>query len=277
MKNLSAAPPSHIQPRGARKAVPYFALTFSISWAGALALVAPRLLAGEPIPKFTGLMMFPIMLLGPALSGIALTAKSGGVAGVRAMFRRMLAPFRPRWLLALLIPPTAIATVLGVFTMAVSPAYTPNRFLIGFAFGLIAGFVEEIGWTGYAFPALQRSQSPIRAAILLGVLWSLWHLPVADYLGAVTPHGTRWAAYFMAFAAVMTAMRVLICWVYANTGSLLLAQLLHACSTGALVILSPPHVTAAQEALWYFAYAGALWIIVLIVLRSYGSTLVRSQ
>lgn len=255
--------------------LPYFALTFAISWAGALILVAPRLLRGESIPKFTGLMMFPVMLLGPAISGIALTAKSAGAPGIRALFRRIVAPFSVRWLAVLLIPPGTIAIVLAIFTLAVSPAYTPNRFLIGASFGVIAGFVEEIGWTGFAFPAMQRNRSPLRAATILGLLWSLWHLPVVDYLGAITPHGASWAAYFLAFAAVMTAMRALICWVYVNTGSLLLAQLLHASSTGSLVVLSPPRITAAQESLWYFAYAGVLWVVVAAVVQINGMTLTR--
>src|SRR5579862_3027018 len=58
-------------------------------------------------------------------------------------------------------------------------------------------------------------------------------------------------AYFFAFIAAMTAMRVLIGWMYVNTQSVTIAQLMHACSTGSLVVFSPPRVNAAQEALWY--------------------------
>jgi len=255
-------------PSSGRKVPGYFALTFAISWSGALVVVAPHLLHGQPVPKLAGILMFPVMLLGPVFSGVLFSAIDG--AGVRALFRRITLPFPPRWLTVLLVPPALIAAVLGILTLMISRVYAPNNFVLGLSFGIAAGFLEEIGWTGYAFPAMKQRQNAFRASILLGILWSLWHLPVIDYLGTATPHGSAWTAYFLAFAAAMTAMRVIICWVYANTGSLLLAQLLHTVSTGSLVVLSPPRVGATQEAGWYLAYAAAVWLLVLFLLRTFG-------
>ncbi|MFP5230289.1 MAG: type II CAAX prenyl endopeptidase Rce1 family protein [Acidobacteriota bacterium] len=252
----------------------YFALTFAISWTGAFLLVAPRLLRGESIPKFTGLMMFPIMLLGPLLAGIALTALTAGREGfvcLGARMRRIRVP--APWFLVLSIPPVLMLAVLVLLATFVSPVYAPNRFLIGIAFGLVAGFIEEIGWTGFALPAMMRTRTPFAGALLLGLLWSLWHAPVIDDLGTATPHGSYWLAYFLAFAAAMTAMRILIAFLFANTDSVLLAQLLHAASTGSLVVFSPARVSAAQEAFWYAAYAAALWIVVLLLRAILGPRL----
>ena len=71
----------------------------------------------------------------------------------------------------------------------------------------------------------------------------------------------------------MTAMRVLIAWTYTNTNSILLAQLLHATSTGSLVVFSPPHVSAAQESLWYTLYASVLWLFVALIATIFGKRL----
>lgn len=256
----------------------YFTLTFTISWTGALAIAAPRLLGGEALPKFTGIMMFPIMLLGPSLAGIVLTGMTEGQKGLPDLFSRMKRVRIPvRWYAALFIPPAMMLSVLLCLKTFVSPIFAPNRFFVGISFGMVAGFFEEIGWTGYAFPKMAEKGNPLASSLLLGVLWGTWHLPVIDYLGTATPHGAYWFRYFLAFAAAMAAMRVLIAWIYTNTKSVPLAQLMHASSTGSLVLLSPPGVTAAQETMWYAVYAGALWIAVVIIVTRFGTKLMRQS
>jgi len=252
-------------------AVAYFVLTFTLSWLGAFAVAAPHLLRGEPIPKFAGLMMFPAMLLGPSLVGVLLTSLVDGRDGLRDLLSRMrplLVP--PRWYAALLIPPVLVLTVLYAMKTFVSTDFAPNRFFVGIGFGFVAGSFEEIGWMGYAFPKMRSQGNGLAPAIVLGLLWSLWHIPVIDYLGTATPHGADWLPFFLAFTLAMTAMRVLIAWIYTNTNSVLLAQLMHVCSTGSLVIFSAPRVTALQEVMWYALYGIALWAVVAIVVKTFG-------
>lgn len=68
---------------------------------------------------------------------------------------------------------------------------------------------------------------------------------------------------------------MLIAWIYTNTKSVLLAQLMHVSSTGSLVIFSAARVTAAQEARWYALYGTVLWIVVGIVVKIFGIRLGR--
>jgi hypothetical protein len=115
----------------------------------------------------------------------------------------------------------------------------------------------------------------LRAALLLGLVWGLWHFPVADSLGAASPHGHYFPEFFAAFVAMIAALRVLIAWVYTNTGSLRIAQSLHASSTGFLVVLGAPAVSPGQEALWYAGYAAILWLVAATVVALNGGTLAR--
>jgi len=70
---------------------------------------------------------------------------------------------------------------------------------------------------------------------------------------------------------------VVIAWIYTNTKSLLLAQLLHVSSTGSLVVFSPARVTAAQETQWYCVYAAALFVVVAMIAAKYGKGLKETE
>lgn len=253
----------------------YFVLTFAISWLAAFAVAAPQLFHHHALSKLAGILMFPAMLLGPSIAGFVLTKRFGGKAAVRQLFSRMVRwRVALRWYGVLLIPPVLILAVLSALKSFVSPVYAPNWFALGILFGIPAGFLEEIGWMGYAFPAMERNLKggAFRASVLLGLIWSLWHLPVINFLGTAVPHGSWWFPYWLAFAAAMTAMRVLICWIYSHTRSVLLCQLMHISSTGSLVVFSARYVTPRQEVLWYAIYAALLWPIAVLVARRMART-----
>ena len=253
----------------------YFLMAFAISWSGAGILAVSSLLRRGTIDLFTGLMIFPAMLLGPSLSGVMNTWWAGGRARFKDLWSRVLRlRIAPAWYMVLLIPPATVLGILWIFSIWVSPVFHPNHFWIGASFGVAAGFLEEIGWMGFAFPALAENRSALIAALQLGILWALWHLPAIDYLGASAPHGAYWLPFFAVFALTMVAMRVLIAWAYVNTRSVWLAQLMHASSTGSLVVLSP-HVTNMQETAWYCAYGVMLWLLVAGLVLITGSQLQR--
>ena len=243
----------------------YFLMTFAISWAGALAVAAPALLRGQAVSNFSGILIFPAMLLGPSVSGLVMTGIVSGKDGVKDLFARMGRGRVPvRWYGVLLIPPGLVFAVLYPLKALVSPAFSPNHFWIGILFGVPAGFLEEIGWTGFAFPTMSAKGKALGSAIVLGMIWGAWHLPAINFLGAAAPHGAYWFRFFLAFAFAMTAMRVIISWLYVNTKNVLLAQLMHVSSTGTLVIFSP-RVSPAREVIWYVVYGCVLWAVVGVI------------
>ncbi len=37
---------------------------------------------------------------------------------------------------------------------------------------------EEIGWRGYLYPTLEKRFSPVKAHIIMGIIWGVWHTPI---------------------------------------------------------------------------------------------------
>jgi uncharacterized protein len=258
-----------------RAVAQYVVSVLATSWIAGASLFGAKQVRGEAIRPWSVLTMFPFLVVSVAAFAVALTWLRDGPGDLRALFAEIrLTRDRLAWLAVTLVPPALILFVLELLAR-VSSVFVPNLFLVGVLFGVFPGLVEEIGWTGFAFRRLTTTTSALKAALTLGLVWAIWHLPVVDSLGAAVPHGSAWLPFVVAFSAMVTAMRVLIAWVYANTRSLLLAQLLHASSTASLVVFGPPHVSPAQEALWYGLYAVSLWIVVSGVVLRFGTDLVR--
>ncbi len=250
--------------------VSYFVLAYAVS-AVALAVLGPPSLAPGGRRNLASLVMFPVMVVAVGLIGVALTGVVEGRRGLRELGSRWRWRVGLRWYAAaVLIPPAAILLVLTVLRLLLSPAFAPGFDLFGIAAGAVAGFCEEWGWTGFAYPRMAVRLGPLGGAVVLGVLWGIWHLPVVDSLGAASPHGPAWPEFFLAFVALVAGLRVLIAWVYIGTGSVLLAQVMHASSTGFLVILSAGGVSPYQESAWYALDAAVLWMVVVLVVLGGG-------
>ena len=75
--------------------------------------------------------------------------------------------------------------------------------------------------------------------------------------------------YFALTLATLTAYRVLMTWMFAHTGSLLLAVLMHASYTVWLLALLP--ATSFEQGLaWQATLAAALWLVLAVVVGAFG-------
>lgn len=257
----------------------YFVLAYLISWGGSFAIGGPKFLRGDALGLEDILLMGPLVLAGPFIAGVVMTYVVDGRTGIRDLFSRMLQwQVGLRWYAAaLLVFPFLILGVLWGLTAIVSKNFTPGFIAFGILAGLLAGFIEEIGWMGFAFPRMERKFGTWRATIYLALLHGLWHA-VPGYLGEAGSYGAYWLPRFIAMWFVaMTAMRILLVWIYSNTGSLLLAQITHASSSGFLVIFGPQTLAPAQGTLWFAVYAVVLWIPAAIVVARFGRNLVRES
>ena len=151
--------------------------------------------------------------------------------------------------------------ILLILSVVSSPAYAPGFQVIGVFIGLIAGLFEEIGWTGFATSRLLQRHSLLKAGLILGLLWAFWHM-LADFSGNINLMGSNWPIWFISYWILpLTAYRILMTWVYANTRSVWIAQLMHASYTGWQYAFSPG-TSFGQNLVWQVLFAAGLWVLV---------------
>jgi len=272
-----------------RPVLSYFALAFAISWGGILVVVGP---GGIPGSTDQTEMLLPFvvlaMLVGPSVASILLTGLLHGRAGLGELLSRLLRwRVGARWYaVALLAAPLLVTAVLLALSLT-SPVFLPGIFtsdekatllLVGIAYGLAAGFFEELGWTGFAVPGLRPRYGVLATGLVVGLLWGAWH-----FLVNVWASGTSSGAFslllflpqFLFYVGVLPAYRVLMVWVYDRTGSLLLAMLMHASLTASLPLILAPPATGVPLLSSYLVLAAALWAVVGAVAMANGRHLSR--
>ena len=101
---------------------------------------------------------------------------------------------------------------------------------------------EEVGWRGYALPRLAQRFGLGRASLVLGVIWAMWHLPLF-----LVPHTDTTGQSFPVFLLQVTALSVVLAWLFAKTqASLLLTMLLHSAVNQTIGIV-PSTVSGATQ------------------------------
>lgn len=83
----------------------------------------------------------------------------------------------------------------------------------------ISALGEEVGWLGYAIDPMQDRWGALKASIILGTVWGLWHLWGYIELN----YGLEWAIWQFLGSI---PLRILIVWLYNNTGKSILAGIL---------------------------------------------------
>ncbi len=262
----------------------FFCMAYAFSWIMSI----PAILAEW---GFLPAALFQIFFLikafaGPFLAGAIMVNLTEGKAGMGRFWRRFI-QVRAGWqwylmillgipalfLLGIVIQPGTLASFQGLPHN--SPAYYLINYLVTFVITFLFGgpLAEEPGWRGFALPRMQPRYGPLKAALLLGVVWAFWHLP--DFLTSAQGGGpgTGWGAFFTnlpIFVVMVTAISVVMTWVFNHTrGSLFIMILLHASinTSGILPELFPAAnisiMTMSNLAMLFAIAAPALLIVIL--------------
>jgi membrane protease YdiL (CAAX protease family) len=251
----------------------FFILAYSISWTGIFLALGPggfQIFSGEKVLS-QGLsaqliFIWVSMLAGPTIACLLLTSLVDGKEGLKKLFLSIIHwKVHIKWYAAaLLLIPAVLVTTLYALSF-ISPKFSPNFSLgMGMAIGLIGGFFEEVGWTGFALPRLQSKFTPFVSAIILGFIHTIWHF-MADYLGGIAFYKEIYFLHFLLWIIALIAFRILAVWIYNQTHSLLLATLTHSGFTGSQLVFGPI-VTGEETIVWYSVFMVALCTIAAIII-----------
>ena len=216
----------------------YIALAYAGSWILWLPALLGRknlgLLSYE-LPVATSVVLNQLALFaGPFLASLLMTRLTTGSLKIwtASLLRWRVPPVA--YLLALVAIPAAVIAVLAILPGETAggpelagPALVIAPLVMGVAYLIGGPLQEEVGWRGFALPRLQERTSPLPAAVILGIVWGGWHLPlflIAEW--EETPH--RDVGDLFAFLAFTVAASIVLSWI-TNTarGSVLLAILAH--------------------------------------------------
>jgi membrane protease YdiL (CAAX protease family) len=207
----------------------------------------------------------------PSLSALLTQRLSDGGAAAATLLKRLAAwPSLGDAALALLLAPILAAISWLVLGGAFQTLQWPDiaaLLPVLLLWPLVAALGEELGWRGYLYPRLMPALGPIGAAVAVGLIWGLWHLP-ADYVGLKASGGWFWLAFLVNGPFVLTGHALVMAWLWRWTeGNLVAMVLYHVGITASAISMPSPgpdalmQVTAAAiGGLVVWAGAGALWL-----------------
>jgi membrane protease YdiL (CAAX protease family) len=96
---------------------------------------------------------------------------------------------------------------------------------IGVLSAAITAVGEEIGWRGLLVPQMAKINSFTWTAVISGVIWGIWHLPLLFWGGYSSDAPTWWAV--LCFMVAITGLSFAFAWLRLASGSIWPAVLMH--------------------------------------------------
>jgi uncharacterized protein len=258
-----------------RVPIRFFLWTFLWSWV----IWAPLVLAGLGVirldAELVARLVTPAAMLGafgPAVGAcISIWTLEGRSALVR--FLRRFTSLRFGWKAW-----TAIFVILGslnviawyapeLFGAARLPMLLPSAYVFPIwwlLMVLLGGGQEEVGWRGYILEPLETRYGLWGGNIVLGLVWTLWHLPLW-----FTPGSSQEHMPFVAFAIGNIGLCFFFSWVLKASGGRPLAGLIAHGTNNAFIALFPTIVLEpdALQTRWWIHQTLLLVVGALFMLR----------
>ena len=219
MKQVTSFPNNHVAGLQ-KKPYAFLGLTFALS-------IPFWIFGGKPLPLPVRLPVSALAAVTPVSAALLLTWRQEGKAGVRELLGRAVEFHQTQhktWFLpVLLLNPAIMGFSYVMMRLANLPLPEPHFpwQIVPTAFSgfLVSAAAEELGWMGYAFDPLEERHGALKASLILGAAWALLHLVPDLQNGQVA----SWI-FWQRLGSV--ERRVLIAWLYKNTGKSVFSSIL---------------------------------------------------
>jgi uncharacterized protein len=227
----------------------FFALSYLIAW------------STLPFGSF--------LAFSPLVSAIVVILIAEGLPGLARLGRRLIR-WRVNWIwyaAAIGLPLVVHAVAVGLNLAAGAPAPSLTQFqpwyavLLVFGLGMVnpteGPLGEEPAWRGFAQPRLQSRWSPLASAALLGLLATIWHLPLVFM-----------PQFDLSLPDIATTLLVTFwyAWLFNRTGGSVLLTLIAHVTEGSVNVkalwLAGP---SADRMAWTWLVAWALLVAALLI------------
>jgi len=249
----------------------FFVLAIGLTW---IFMVTDALGSHGILPFRLPLPLLVVMGYMPTLAAILVAGWTKGREGIQVLLRKLLIVRAGlRWYLF------AIFGMAGVYALSIglynllhldaglslfsvrlpqAPAWQVALTIVPMfiVIGIVNG--EELAWRGYAMPRLQARYNALTASIIMGLIWSLFHLPLFFTVTGSSQSGMS----FWSFTISTVCLSILFTWMLNNTrGSVFLAYLFHAAQNTWSQVFNIDHSHGGDYVPWILL---ALALIVVI-------------
>lgn len=249
----------------------FFVLAVGLTW---IFMITDALGSHGILPFRLPLPLMVVMGYMPTLAAVLVAGWTEGREGIRTLFRKLFTiRVGLRWYLF------AIFGMVGVYAFSIglynlmhhdaglslfserlpqAPSWQVALMVIPMfiAIGIVNG--EELAWRGFAMPRLQKKYNALTASIIMGLIWSLFHLPLFFTMTGSSQTGMP----FWSFTLSTVSLSILFTWMLNNTrGSVFLAYLFHAAQNTWSQVFNIDHSHGGDYVPWILL---ALAIIVVV-------------
>jgi membrane protease YdiL (CAAX protease family) len=254
--------------RETRSIVIFVVIAYAISWAiwltGMLSIDG---LASLEDVRFAGFLLAGSF--GPTVAALVMAGLTGGRGSVLSLLKRLVL-VRVSWRVYVvtffLMPVIGLLLYLVMGISAKIPLWKIATTMIALVplnaigVGVILGvgpLGEEMGWRGFLQSRLQGRAGSFTVAIVVGLVWAFWHIPVFRF--AEFRNGLDWPQFVVLYpiSAILVAFTMGHLWRWSN-GSLLIAICFHG-------VLNTTAVNLTRANWWDFGDLTAMQIYLSIL------------